>query len=102
MVHVLEFKSLVSALAPFTQQVLIEYLVMRLPLSPVLAWGKAFLTVIALFSFIGVHRLLHFSWWLCGRLLDTLKNSSVNCIVSDPAANTRSDYSIVRGGCVPL
>lgn len=58
----LKFKSLVPALAPFTQQVLIEYLVMRHPLSPALAWGKASLTVVTLFSFIAVHRLLCFSW----------------------------------------
>lgn len=37
LVHDLKFKSLVPALAPFTQQVLIEYPVMRHPLSPVLA-----------------------------------------------------------------
>lgn len=62
--NTLKFKSLVSALAPFTQQVLTEYLVMRHPLSPVLAWVKASLTVITLFSFIAVRRLLCFAWWL--------------------------------------
>lgn len=100
--HVLKFKSLVSALAPFLQQVLIEYLVMRHPLSPALAWGKASLTVIALFSFIAVHRLLGFSRWHCRKLLDRLKNSSVNCIVADAAVNTRSDYCTVSGGRAPM
>lgn len=48
---------------------------MRRPLSPVLAWRKASLTVITLFSFIVVHRLLSFAWWLCRKLLDALRTS---------------------------
>lgn len=88
-------------MAPLTQQVLIEYLVMRHPLSPVLAKGKSFPTVITLFSFIAVHHLLCFSWWLRRKLLDALKNCSVNCIVVDTAVQTRSDYCIVSGGGAP-
>lgn len=88
LVHVLIFKSLVLALAHFTQQVLIEYLEMRHPLSPVLAS----LTVITLFPFIAIHLLLCFSWWLCRKLLDTLKNCPVICIV-----HMTSLYCTVRG-----
>lgn len=93
LVHVLIFKSLVPALAHFTQQVLIEYLEMRHPLSPVLAS----LTVITLFPFIAIHLLLCVSWWLCRKLLDTLKNYSVISIVVDHTVHMRSLYCTVRG-----
>lgn len=93
LVHVLIFKSLVPALAHFTQQVLIEYLEMRHPLSPVLAS----LTVITLFPFIAIHLLLCFSWWLCRKLLDTLKNYPVISIVVDHTVHMRSLYCTVRG-----
>lgn len=93
LVHVLIFKSLVPALAHFTQQVLIEYLEMRHPLSPVLAS----LTVITLFPFIAIHLLLCFSWWLCRKPLDTLKNYPVISIVVDHTVHMRSLYCTVRG-----
>lgn len=89
-VRVLQFKSWASALAAFTQQVLIDYLVMRHPLCLHQFWLGG--TVITLFSFIAVHRLLCFSWWLRRRLLDTQRNSTVNCIVANTAVNTRSDH----------
>lgn len=75
---VLKFKSLVSALAPFTQQVFAEYLVMRHPLSLVLAWlgGRP--------SWHWSHCSLSlpstacsaFFWWLCSKLLYTHRRSA--------------------------
>lgn len=72
------------SLATLTQQVLIECPVVRLPLSPHLAWCKAFLTVMALFSFTAAHSLVcsYLCSFLAG-LLDPVKTSPVYCVSSE-------------------